>query len=192
MRLSIRLLICGALLATLAGCVSTPALTYQPSIDNTERLLSARDKLDVGRFDAAAGVENRRLGMRGSSLNGGADGTFATYLKDALATELREAGRFQPMAATVVSGRLVENRMSAAGASQGKATLAADFVVTRGGEQVYTRTIRIENTWESSFIGAIAIPAAITGYSASVQKLLGELFADPEFRRATQAGAIAN
>lgn len=192
MRQSIRLMFCGALLATLAGCVSTPALTYQPSIDNSERLLSDRSKLDVGRFEAAAGVENRRLGMRGSSLNGGSDGTFSTYLKDALVIELTEAGRFQPMAATVVSGRLVENRMSAAGSSQGKATMAADFVVMRGGEQVYARTIRVENTWEASFIGAIAIPAAIQGYSATVQKLLGELFSDPEFRRATQTGAIVN
>lgn len=111
MRTSIRLLICGALFATHAGCVSTPILTCQPSIDNTERLRSCQDKFDVGRFKAAAG---------------------------------------------------------------------------------YPRTIRIENSWESSFMGAIAIPAAISGYSATVQKLLGELSADPEFRRATQAGAVAH
>ena len=35
------------------------------------------------------------------------------------------------------------------------------------------------------FIGAIAIPAAVQGYAATVQVLLGELFADPAFKQAT-------
>lgn len=173
----------------LAGCVSMPAMTYQPGIDNTERLLADRHPLDVGSFAAAPGVENRHLGMRGSQLQGGADGTFSTYLKDALVRELQEAGRFRAGGATVVSGTLVENRLNAASSAQGTARLGAEFVVTRRGERVYARTFHVENRWEASFMGAIAIPAAMQGYSATVQKLLGELFADPEFRRVVDEGS---
>lgn len=32
--------------------------------------------------------------------------------------------------------------------------------------------------------GAVAIPAAMRNYAAAVQKLLGELFGDPEFKKA--------
>lgn len=183
------LVLSGVFLVILTGCISTPAMTYQPGIDNAERLLADRRKLGVGVFEAREGVENLRLGLRGSSLNGGRDGTFTAYLKDALVIELTEAGRFQSNADTIVSGTLVDNQISAAAASHGTATMAVEFVVTRAGEEIYARTIRVENTWESSFMGAIAIPAAIQGYSATVQKLLGELFADVEFRRATGGAA---
>lgn len=189
MHKAFRLALGGALLVAVVGCVSTPALKYQAGIENSERLLSGRGKVAVGTFDAAKGVENHRLGMRGSSLNGGRDGTFATYLKDALVTELSESGRYGADAPVVVTGTLVDNRLSSAGASQGKATLGADFVVVKSGSSVYSRTIRVENVWESSFMGAIAIPAAIQGYSATVQKLLGELFADPDFRKVTTESA---
>jgi len=189
MRKVLALALSGVLLVIITGCVSTPAMTYQPGIDNVERLLADKRKLGVGIFEARDGVENHRLGVRGSSLHGGRDGTFTTYLKDALVIELTEAGRFQSNADNIVSGTLVENRISAAGASHGTARMAVEFVVTRAGGKIYTRTIRVENTWESSFMGAIAIPAAIQGYSATVQKLLGELFADVEFRRATGGAA---
>lgn len=176
-----------ALTATLAltGCISTPPPSYQPGIDNTERLLGGSSKLGVGTFDAAPGIDNRSLGMRGSSLKGGSDGRFSTYLQEALVAELREAGRLDPGSTTVVTGRLLENKLNAGSSKYGSASMAAEFVVTRGGEQVYARTLRVEHRWDSSFIGAIAIPAAVQGYAATVQVLLGELFADPAFKQAT-------
>ncbi|MFL6623645.1 MAG: hypothetical protein ACJ8KA_03695 [Sulfurifustis sp.] len=38
--------------------------------------------------------------------------------------------------------------------------------------------------WESSFVGAIAIPAAQRGYDTTVKKLVTALFADKEFQNA--------
>lgn len=183
MSMIVRIALALVLPLVVAGCVSTPATTYQPGVDNTERLLAGRGEAAVGRFDAAAGVENRSLNMRGSALKGGRDGTFSTYLQDAVVRELQEAGRYREGASVVIGGTLLDNRLNAASGT-GTARVSAEFIVTRDGQRVYARTFEVENRWESSFMGAIAIPAAIQGYSATVQKLLGELFADPEFRRA--------
>ena len=54
------------------------------------------------------------------------------------------------------------------------------------GVVVYDKTHNVVHEWESSFIGALAIPAAMQGYAAAVQKLTGQLFADPAFVQATR------
>lgn len=178
-------LIVAALLATIAGCVHMPAPVYQPAIDTTELLMQRHASgFDVGTFDSAPGVPNRRLGIRGSSLRGGVDGTFSTYLQEALTAELKAAGRYDPQSATRISGTLLRNELTG-GTRTGKAVLAARFVLEREGQVVLQRTYEIEHRWDSSFIGAIAIPEAMGNYPAAVQKLIAAVMADPDFQRAT-------
>lgn len=177
------LLVAGAALA-MAACVTAPPPRYQPGIDNTQALLrNGHASIAVGRFDAAQGVENQSLSVRGSSLTGGSDGTFAAYLREALITELKTAGQYSGQAGTSVSGTLTDNRIDAA-IKTGSADVAAHFVVTRSGAKVYDKTLAAHQTWDSSFMGAVAIPAAMRNYSAAVQKLLGMLFNDPDFAKA--------
>jgi hypothetical protein len=167
----------------MSGCISPPAPKYQAAIANTEALIKQPTKLAVGGFTAAAGVSNRSLGMRGSQLNGGSDGTFATYLRDAMTTELQTAARYDPGSAMRVSGTLTRNELDT-GIKTGTATVGGEFALTRGNTVCFKKTFVAEHHWDSSFIGAVAIPAAIDNYSTTVQKLLGELFADPDFNAA--------
>ncbi|NLA68351.1 MAG: hypothetical protein GX856_08945 [Gammaproteobacteria bacterium] len=144
----LRLAMAALVAASLGACVSMPAPMYQPSVGSSQALLaSAGTSIEVGGFSAAHGVENTALGVRGSRLEPGSDGTYAGYLRDALATELKAAGR--------------------------------------DGEVVYDRTLRVDHEWDSSFLGAIAIPTAFDNYAAAVQKLLQALFTDPGFVAAT-------
>jgi hypothetical protein len=46
---------------------------------------------------------------------------------------------------------------------------------------VFDKEIVATSTWESSFMGAVAIPAAINQYGALYQKLVGQLLDDTEF-----------
>ena len=184
------LLLTTCLLAS--GCVSMPAPAYQPSISNTEALLHGKDLLAVESFAAANDVNNKSLSVRGSSLKGGSDGTFSTYLQEALIAELKTAGRYSAGSDTKISGTLVKNKLDGGAIKTGTAVVGAHFVVTRGGSPVYDKTLEAEHTWDSSFIGAIAIPAAMENYAAAVQKLIGKLFGDPEFVKATQEATTEN
>lgn len=185
-------LVRSALVATLAlqsACVSMVASKYQPGLANAEILSRQLDAapLRVGRFSADPKLDSKPLNVRGSTLSGGEDGKFSTYLRDALSTELRTAGRLDDNAASEISGELLQNRLNGGGAAvgDGQATVQARFVIKRDGAQVYDRTLTAEHHWPSSFMGPIAIPAAFDNYTATVQKLLQQLFSDPQFERAT-------
>lgn len=179
-----------AVLATvlaLAACVHAPAPAYQPGVANLHALRAGTTRIGVDDFAADAGVNDTRLGMRADAMTGGgSDGAFSTYLQHALETELRNAGRLDTAADLRLSGTLTANRLDANGSSLGRASVGARFVLTREGRVVYDKVHRADHTWESSFLGALAIPAAMQGYAATVQKLTGRLFADPDFVEATR------
>lgn len=186
-RRAIRVVFALATLMMLAACVHAPAPAYQPGIANLQALRVGTTPIGVDDFAADADVNDRRLGMRGNSMaGGGGDGAFSTYLQQALETELRNAGRLDAAAGLRLSGTLTENRLDADGFSVGRATVGARFVLTRDGRVVYDKTHSADHEWESSFIGALAIPAAMQGYSATVQKLTGQLFADRAFVEASR------
>ncbi|QWP75842.1 hypothetical protein J5226_19870 [Lysobacter sp. K5869] len=177
-----------AALASQAACVSMQATPYNVGMDSSAALArhTRGAPVNVGAFAAEPKLDRKALSVRGSTLNGGADGRFSTYLHDALQAELRSAGRLDPSAATGISGELLEQRLEGGGPSApGTAQIKARFVVSRDGKTLYDRTLSQQHQWESSFIGAIAIPAAFDNYVTTVQKLLQQLFADPQFEQAT-------
>lgn len=176
-----------AMVLALAACVNTPAPAYQPGIANLQALRAGTTLIGVDDFAADAGVNDSRFGIRASSMTGGGvDGAFSSYLQHALEIELRNAGRLDAAAGLRLSGTLTANRLDSAGSSVGHAWISARFVLTRDGRVVYDKVHNVDHEWEASFLGAIAIPAAMQGYSATVQKLAGRLFADPAFIEATR------
>ncbi|MFK3651105.1 hypothetical protein ACI2IY_22115 [Lysobacter enzymogenes] len=180
-----------ALIAALAlqtACVSMQATTYNVGMDSSAALARHAHgaPVNVGAFSAEAKLDRKALNVRGSTLNGGADGRFSTYLRDALQAELRSAGRLDPAAATEISGELLDQHLNGgSGSVNATALIKARFVVSREGKTLYDRTLSQEHRWESSLLGPIAIPAAFDNYVTTVQKLLQQLFADPQFEQAT-------
>ncbi|GAA0654881.1 hypothetical protein [Brevundimonas lenta] len=187
MRVAIRGGVALAMLLVLAACVNSPAPAYQPGIANLQVLRAGAAPIAVDDFAADAGVNNSRFSLRGNTMTGaGVDSDFSTYLQQALESELRTAGRLDAASGLRLSGTLTTNRLDAADSAVGNATVGARFVLTRDGRVVYDRRLVADHTWESSFMGAIAIPAAFQGYAATVQMLIGQLFADPAFIEASR------
>lgn len=189
MRGYVRVLGCLLLLGLVGGCVSLQTPTYQPAVDTTQALLGHRDShLRVGAFTASPGVPNTALSVRGSQLNaGGDDGTFSSYLRNALVIELKTVGRFDEHAAIEIAGNLARNQLQA-GTRIGSATVAARFTVRRAGATVYDKSLSVSHQWDSSFMGTVAIPAAVQNYSDAFQKLIFKLVTDPDFIKATSPG----
>jgi len=174
----------------LSGCVSLQAPGYQPSIAATQGLMKdVQGRIGVDKFDVAKGVDNTSLSIRGSTMSGGSDGTYTTYLHDALQSTLESAGRFDAASATRLSGTLDVNDLNGANMSTGTATIGAHFVLTREHATVYAKEVKANQQWESSFMGAIAIPAAVQNYGTAMQKLVEQLFSDPDFIKAANDGA---
>jgi hypothetical protein len=179
---------------TLAYCLGLTAcgqvpLSYQPTMANLEALKASNiAPLNVGQFALAPGKDSaidQSVRARATTVSSPNNNSFALFLKDALTQELRAVGKLDPNSTIVVSGLLTKNELNV-DMGTGKASLAASFAVTRDGKNVYNKELEEKAEWPSAFIGADAIPTAITQYTSLYKKLLGKLFGDNDFKLASQ------
>lgn len=180
----------GALVAllvgsSLAGCVSVKLPPPTASADTVvqlrrESLGPAKDGTFALAADKPAAMDKSVGGLRGSSL-GAEGGSFSGYLRDELVNELKAAGLYDPNATTSIDGYLTNSQLDAA-ISKGTGLVSARFVVKKNGTPVFDKELTADDSWDSSFIGAIAIPEAVNHYSALYKKLVRSLFDDPDFR----------
>ena len=177
--------------ALMGGCAQMTLGTPVATVDNVQKAkTTGMAPASLGEFALAAGKPrgmDESLSVRGNSLKSPYQNSFAAYLKEALAVELRSAGVLDPASKTVVQGWLTDNLVDAS-MGTGRGRLAARFVVVRAGKTVYDRELDASASWESSFVGASAIPTAVNEYSGLYRKLVGKLLDDKAFRAAVAAG----
>lgn len=172
-------------IAALASGCSLTAPRYTASLDNVQKLKDGGiAPTKVGAFRSEPGKDNPpAISLRGSSLASPYDNSYAAYLAEALKQELSLAGKLAPDAQVEVSGALQKNDINIP-ISTGSGDITARFIVTRGGTVRYDQVKTIHDEWDSSFVGAVAIPRAQQQYPVMVQKLLTQLYADPAFMQA--------
>jgi len=183
------LLVAAAGLGLLTGCAQMRLGAPVPGIDNIQKARSSGiAPVALGHFGLAAG---RPAGMdqsvtaRTNTIFSPYDSSFAGYLKENLATDLRAAGLLEPASPIVIEGQLTDSQLDAA-VGFGQGSVAARFAVIRAGAKVYEREFRASSRWESPFVGAIAVPAAVNEYSLLYRKLVELLLDDPAFRSAAK------
>ena len=175
-----------AVAVQLTGCANMAMTAPQPTMANATKLRAANmAPAAVGTFkiDPAKASADKEMFMRGSNGVHAPNGSFAQYLGDSLKVELQSAGLLDPASGTVITGTLTQTELDAA-IGTGKAKLGARFVVTRSNAVTYDRELTVDAEWESSFMGAVAIPLAAQNYEGLYRKLVSKLFDDAAFRTA--------
>lgn len=186
LRVALVIFVGGAIALMLGGCASTalPAGTASPSVVTVLKT-SPLAPAALGTFTLAPGKDpnlDTSLQLRAVTVVPH-DGTFSAQLRQELMVELTAASLYDEKSSIVISGLLTESSVDT-GMATGQGRLAARFSVDRNGKRVFEKEEAVESTWESSFIGAVAIPAARTNYGALYKALASKLFTDPEFRQA--------
>lgn len=181
-------LVVAALLASLqfGGCASVTMPSSTASINNVEKLkATGAAPMSMGEFKASGQAihADKGLSLRGINVVKPANGSFALQLRDQLAAELRASGLLADDGKVKIQGTLTENSLDPA-MGTGTARLGARFVVLREGHAVFDKTLTALAQWESSLVGAIAVPAAINQYGTIYQTLIGKLLDDPDFKAA--------
>lgn len=183
-----RLAIGALILTALVGCTSTAA----PPAASPRAVRAAAalpvPQLAVGTFRLSPALpagSDRAVGLRASRLVPPNGTSFSSYLGETLAEQLRLAGKFDAGARYVISAELTEN---SANPKVGQATgaLGATFRIMEGNQLRFEKALRVEASWNSSFIGAVAIEAAEREYIALYSRLVETLLEDPDFRRSIQ------
>lgn len=175
-------LVAVAALLLSTGC-AIKAPQYNATLDNVEQLKKARAPVKLGSFTVGSGVGGS-IGLRGSPMESPVGSDYAAYLADALQKELKLSGKLDPNSKLEISGQLLKNDIAAAGIITNSGEIEARFVVKNDGIQRYDQIKRAELNWDSSLLGAIAIPRAQQQYPLIVQKLLALLWGDAKFHEA--------
>lgn len=171
-----------------SGCAQITMGVPQPTAENTANLRQANlTQARLGSFslDGAKPAQmDKSHSLRGAnSVQAPTNGSFAEYLRESLQVELTAAGLLNPKADAVISGVLTDSQLDPASGT-GKGSIKARFSVARGGTTRYEKELSAQSEWESSFMGAVAIPAAAQQYEGLYRKLVARLIADPDFRKA--------
>lgn len=178
MRVLLMVVMCGVISAC---AVPAPKYVAKPQSQSILRN-NGLEHATIGNFAAKEpGLE--QLTIRGNPLTS-ATGTFSGDIRQALETELRQAGLLATDQKVTITGTLLTNELDGRGISQGDASISMEFVVQHEGVEAWRGVKMASNTWKSSFIGAKAIPAASQGYVQTIGKLIAELVADPAFQAA--------
>jgi hypothetical protein len=177
----LRKLVFLAPLTVLAAC-SVVATPYSPSVENIQTLKNAAPvHARIGDFRSQDGGHNEYpVRVRANVMRSPVGDSFAAYLANAVTQELTLAGSLSPAAQVELDGVLLENNVDV-GIGTGVGVISARFVVKRDHAVRYDQVKTVRGEWDSSFAAAIAVPKATQQYPLVVQKLLGELYADPAF-----------
>jgi len=175
--------------AGLAACAIAPMGAPIPSTANIARARAAAlPPMALGQFSLPAGkgsALDSRISIRSNTIHSPYGSSFAAYLRESLAADLRAAGLLDPASNIVIAGELVDSRIDVP-VGTASAALAARFTVTRAGAQVYTRELRSSATWNAAFMGVEAVPMALNHYGELYRQLVGDLFDDPAFQAAVR------
>ncbi len=183
--------IAGIIVATtqLTGCASLKMGQPAASVDNIAKMRDGSPKAPaaVGTFVLEAGKPasmDQSVAVRGgNTLTSPIANSFAQYLKETLRVELEGADLLDPASQIRIDGILMDSMLDPS-MSTGKGRLLARFVVKKADAVKYDRSLEVNSEWESSFMGAVAVPAAVQNYQLMYRKLVGQLFDDPDFRKA--------
>ncbi|HKW37825.1 MAG TPA: hypothetical protein VJO54_08455 [Burkholderiales bacterium] len=182
-RLAIRIAPVALALAAAGGC-TTVAPNYNPSVDNIQKLRdSGAAPARVGTFEPklVSGQRDDYIQLRASNMESPYGGKFTTYIEQALKADLAAAQLLDEKSNVVIGGVVTKNDVSVGSMSEGTGEIEARVTVKRGGETRYDKVKSAKVTFESSFAGAVAIPAGRRAYPGLVQNFIAALFADPEF-----------
>jgi len=183
---SSRTLAVSALSILICACANIKAPPPQPSMANVNSAKTMSSAVKLGPFKLRAGLSSsidESISVRGANtLKPPSGSTFSGYLRDVLMTELRAANKLDEASHVAITGELTASELDA-GMSTGTATLGARFAVTGAGGVCFDKELVATDQWDSSFVGAVAVPTAFNHYTALYAVLAGKLLADPDFRQ---------
>lgn len=167
-------------LSLLLSACSMQAPPYEVSIENVQNIKKAKVKqVKIGTITSTKQLDI--ISLRGSSMYSPVNKSYGSYLQKALEDELKLAKLLSAVSSTVITGKMLTNDIDISSFSEGTGEASAKFVVTRDNKVIFDKIISAKHTFESSFMGAIAIPNAQASYVHLVQKLIENLFEDNTF-----------
>lgn len=182
-----RLLLLAIVVSSVSGCASFTAQPYTPSYETIDSIKKMDiEKLSIGKIgpsDPNAPVN--RITLRGATLSS-PSGTFASYLENAIRSDLTEMGFFDAASTSRIDATILKNDIDVSGISVGYGELEISLSIFKKGRLAFEKNYSVKTQFESSFAGAVATLKGQNEYPNLVRALLQKIYSDPEFIKAVK------
>lgn len=178
----VKLIAAAAVMVFFSGCAQIKAPAYSPDYAVVDDLKG----LDIGQTSVGnftprdPGAAVNKIWLRAMRMES-PSGTFVQYLEDAIRYDLKEVGVYDPSSTTVINASVLRNEIDLSGLSQGYGRMEVEINVAKQGQVIFSKNYRANTQFESSLIGAVAIPKGQNAYPLLVRELLKKVYMDPEF-----------
>lgn len=169
------------LILVLQGC-GVAMTRYEANFANVQQLKQNAPLQAVEPAQVQAGKGLESLTVRANPIRS-PSGSIPLHIQQAINDELGHAGLLDSKSPRHLDVLVLKSNLTA-GSSTGNGELQARFTLRNSDQVIYEQTKAVTRTWQSSFIGAVAIPAAANSYNPMVQDLLKSLYSDPLFIQA--------
>lgn len=168
-----------------SGCSIKSAL-YKPDFNSINELKTLSIKPMTVQRGNSQNQKINEITLRSAKMVSSYGENFEDYLKISLEEHLMSANLFDKNSNLVITSTLLKNEVETGLVATGTADISANFTLKKDGKLIYDKTHTIHHEWESSFVGAVAIPNAVENYPIAIQKLINKLMTDNEFLIAIQ------
>lgn len=169
----------------MVGCSSFTTATYSPDYVAVDSLKGGKlNKLsvaDVQPSSPAAPVNS--ITLRGGSLIV-QNGTFSTYIQNAFISDLKEAGLFDENASIRIELNVTKNDIDISSITTGSGLIEVEMRIRDRNQVLLEKTYTVTTTFESAYMGAVAIPRGQNEYPNLVRALFRKIYSDSEFIKA--------
>jgi len=182
-----KFLVAVATVLLVSGCASVNVPPYSPHYETIDRLKKLDiEKMSVGEVgprDPDAAVN--QITIRGTATLKSPSGTFASYLENALRSDLMEMGFYDPTSTTQIDAIIFKNDIEA-GLSTGTGVMEVMLTIKKKGKRTFEKTYVANIQFESAFAGAMAFDRSIPQYPNLVRALLLKVYRDSAFIKAVK------
>jgi len=107
---------------------------------------------------------------------------FSDYLTYAIKEQLKTKGLLNTNSPYVLNVKLLEHDIDTGLVTTGTTTIKARVKLIKDGREIFNKVYTTVHTWDSHFIGQIAVDRAIENYPSGVHKFVNKLFSDEDFK----------
>jgi len=172
---------------SLVGCASFTTAIYSPDYEAVDSLKGGKlKKISVANVQPSSPDSPvNSITLRGGSLVV-KDGTFSSYIQNALISDLKEAGVFDENSAVRINLTVVKNEIDVSSMNNGSGNIEIHMNISQNNRVYFEKTYTVATTFESAYAAAVAIPRGQNEYPNLIRHLFRKIYSDPDFIKAVK------
>jgi hypothetical protein len=177
----------------LAGCVGIKTPTYSSDYVAIDALKAYKLKKVAVEDVAPKDVEDNvnKITLRGANLVV-ENGTFATYLQNAMINDLKEISIYDKNSSIKLNLTILKNDIDVSGFSTGTGEMEIALRIVGPNGVLLEKNYYAVTQFDSAFGAIVAVPKGQSEYPKLVQKLLSTVYSDQQFINAISYDGAKN